>query len=509
MNAFSMLLALDRRSFAVPAHQVGADRRAVLEETYALAEHDVVVQSKDRHRPKLRTRALVCTLKEDPKDDDPRGAVERLIARIGDALGVSVRAEGEEQLIGAGFCDVGGVSVLFAARPTPVGAVRISWGRNADDLAEQAKFHEASQAYARALARLMSITGRTFKLCLGTAGVAMPEDDREDGHVRIYPNAHPPGEAIARNLREVYGLPIALNAPEIAANGPAIGRGIVLKDEAKVPVVQVLGRHVFVLFPILTNFNALTSVRIFDRAIAAALEAMGSPEAAGPEADPTPERLAEAATPWIAEWAESLDKASEQYRTEIRQFQEAIAIKQRFLRETEATAASVRDSAFVKRAKERLPDEFRTILALEGVASAAFVENGIQVVTGDLQIAWNGRRFAIGPLRVRVNALAKVTVWSEAPRHPDGIPHPHVDDFTSPCFGNAGERVAKLLADHRYGDAFAVIMSWLVRGYTHELARHKIEEWPEIAEDGSVIPVETVVIDSLAAELAGQEGIHA
>ncbi len=155
----------------------------------------------------------------------------------------------------------------------------------------------------------------------------------------------------------------------------------------------------------------------------------------------------------------------------------------------------------VQRVLDRVPQEFRRIQAMELVARFWTAEKGVHVATRDIVIERDGKRFLIGPLMIRMSNVAKVHVWSEDPKGPEGAPHPHVDHLEDPCFGNAGAKISKLLGDHRYADALEVILAWLTRGYSPELTLRKIEAWPEIDAEGNLVPkkpAETVIIEGFA-----------
>ena len=84
----------------------------------------------------------------------------------------------------------------------------------------------------------------------------------------------------------------------------------------------------------------------------------------------------------------------------------------------------------------------------------------------------------VGAYTIGISKFGEVSVWSERPLHPNGIPHPHIAKDGGPCFGNATDAITKAAANHKYYDAIFFILRWLKHGYTPELTAVKIEEWP-------------------------------
>lgn len=95
----------------------------------------------------------------------------------------------------------------------------------------------------------------------------------------------------------------------------------------------------------------------------------------------------------------------------------------------------------------------------------------------------------IGRYIIRIKATKKVSIWSKILTHPKKIPHPHIGQTGSICFGNIDLEVSKLIAENRNGELFELILSWLSEGYDATLADVKIEEWPIVGDESSVIDV--------------------
>ncbi len=368
---------------------------------------------------------------------------------------------------------------------------------------QRVNYKAALAAYEKILRRLHALYGNAFRLHLRYDGdVVYPEPTDAWGTINLFVNMRPPGDGMAVNRSEVFGLAIGSSA----SNGwvcqtPAHGVGTVVKDSKDVPVVQLVGRNAYLLAPLFNPFNQWSSERIFWRLMHAVFDGLkleAARIAAGPT-QPDLEDLAAEASKWVLNWADSVAALCDKTTQEVRNLRELLTMKSRELRELESARAFVEGNDFMQEAVARMPDDFRRIMAMPEVARVWVADGGIHVETKDIVIEHGERRFLIGPLVIRMSSVGHVHVWSDNPLGPDKAPHPHVDRYEDPCFGNAG-KFAKLLGEHRYADALETILAWLTRGYSPELTQRKIELWPEIDSQGKILPpepVETIEIDRL------------
>lgn len=397
------------------------------------------------------------------------------------------------------------ITVLPAFMPNETHArVRMVVSESLDKAINQhVNYKAALAAYEKILRRLHALYGNAFRLHLRYDGdVVYPEPTDAWGTINLFVNMRPPGDGMSVNRSEVFGLAIGSSA----SNGwvcqtPAHGVGTVVMDSKDVPVVQLVGRNAYLLAPLFSPFNEWSSEKIFWRFMRAVFDGLKLETAriaAGPT-QPDLEDLAAEASKWVLNWADSVAALLDKTQQEVRNLRELLTTKSRELRELESARAFIEGNDFMQEAVARMPDDFRRIMAMPEVARVWVADGGIHVETKDIVIEHGGRRFLIGPLVIRMSSVGHVHVWSDNPLGPDKAPHPHVDRYEDPCFGNAG-KFAKLLGEHRYADALETILAWLTHGYSPELTLRKIELWPEIDPQGKILPpepVETIGIDRL------------
>ena len=186
----------------------------------------------------------------------------------------------------------------------------------------------------------------------------------------------------------------------------------------------------------------------------------------------------------VGEWADSLVKVVRGEEAaairNIAEFQKLLteAIQQR--NRLKALVDTYEKSPFRTELAARLPREYQQIKKQPDVARVWILDGGLQVETRPIEAEWEGQRYALGAFVIRIGGTGAVTVWSEAPTHPDGLHHPHIGRSGVACFGNATALVAKLAGESRYSECFALVIRWLKTGYSPELAEARIEEWPVV-----------------------------
>jgi hypothetical protein len=233
-----------------------------------------------------------------------------------------------------------------------------------------------------------------------------------------------------------------------------------------------------------TSFDPRTGLILLDKLLALAWSGLS-----GVKRRPRTVKAARRSE-FVETMTRSVEGAVDQLRSEgsesdkrIAEYQLVLAQELRRKLEIETLLRAFLDSPRVSEAVASLPGQYRRIKAEPDVAKLAIVDGGLQVETKPLEIEYQGVRYDLGPFVIRVGRRGVVSIWSESPRHPGGVPHPHIAKDGGPCFGNATDAILKAGADHRYHDAVTLVLRWLKDGYSPQLASVKIEEWPKAGED--------------------------
>lgn len=348
--------------------------------------------------------------------------------------------------------------------------------------------YTAIAEYRPLLEMLARISGR--KIVFHAEGGAIRPPYPADGAIHIMTNAMPPGAISVRYANLAFGMKIGEDGLSYLANGPTKGRGVVLTDEYKEPLVQVLGDNWYLLIPTLSHYNT-TSVRIFERLLGLAWNAMreGKTAIAPPEAL-TKRAFTQAASAWTTDMDKVFDDTLRTNDDRIQKLQKELAEAIRTRKEWLNLKETYSKGPFIKETCKRLPKDFAAIAGQPEVARLSIVDDGLHVETKPLVAEHGGKRYALGAFVIRVGRRGSVSVWSENPTHPKGIPHPHIAKDGGPCYGNASDAIVQAAGEMRLADAVRYVLRWLTEGYTEKLAAVKIEEWPLVKTGGYAATIE-------------------
>ncbi len=360
---------------------------------------------------------------------------------------------------------------------------------------------DAHNSYDAILHRLASLYGVPFCLYPNEEGdVVYPEST--ESTINLYVNVRPPGEGGHERRKRVFGFEIGSGQPEgWVCVTPALGVGTVVYDR-DIPVVQVLGNSAYLLVPLFASYNEWTSDSIFWRLMKAVFDGLrAEKERQQTAAPPSPSLMAKEISSWTLSWEREMWILCSESAQRIDELRSALTREMRRFADFQLLLKSVRkDIPSDETITELLCKDVERMQAME-IAQVWLAEKGVHVLTKDVIITHNGRRYLIGPLLIRISSRATVRIWSDQPLGPKKKPHPHVDGYEIPCFGNASLRITTLLSQHRYADALETILAWLVLGYSAETTLDPIEGWPEIAPNGEVVPptpVETLEISGIS-----------
>jgi hypothetical protein len=353
-----------------------------------------------------------------------------------------------------------------------------------EDLFSDGPYQEAREVTRKVLLNFYRATGWGVRFHYGQIPYVGPHEAEPD-LLHVHSNSAPAGSRVTRDMKRLFGYPLSGNLQTWGISVPSTGRGRFIKDAQDQSAALLIAHDLFVLYPVLTAYHGEDSQRLLHTIMAAAWKLLQEkPGRQRPKANA--KTFAEAASKWTGRWTEIGERQVEAIQLKIEAAQRQLAEARREMILWNAVTEAVQQTS-ITNTTDRFPTEFRRIMRLPGVRAIEVDDEGFQWHTEPIVVAHAGRRYRIGPLTVRIGQDSDVTAWSEKPLHPDGIPHPHISEFATTCFGNVANAISKLLAAFRFADAVELIMRWLRDGYSAELARHKVEEWPldEEATDGA------------------------
>lgn len=304
--------------------------------------------------------------------------------------------------------------------------------------------------------------------------------------IHIFVKARPPGDADpdGRYFAEVFGLPIDKDGKSARVANPTRGRGILVLDDDKKPLAQILGKNFYSLIPLYWNFDPVRSPIIFEKLLALIWDTYrtGSKEkkariAKGME-------FLEITSRWVGRKGVLIKKEISEIDEKIQSLQkdlaEALCLKK--IRVT--VLESFLSSSFVEESLNRLSEDFKKIRLLSGIEKISIVDEGIHVETGPIVISEKGKNYMIADsFTIRLSESGRIAIWTESSHHPKGIPHPHINQVSSPCLGNATNAIIQAVSEYRHFDTINYILRWLKEGYTPALAAVKVDEWPRMEEE--------------------------
>jgi hypothetical protein len=371
-----------------------------------------------------------------------------------------------------------------------------------DDLV--AAYRTTIRLDCRTLGRLSRATGLRIRYCTSRHVIQPPYPDEPDV-VHVLLGLRPPGHfrTFSVKVRELFGRKAWSDGEERMVHGPTQWRGRTIASGGT-PLFQVIGRNYYQI-PLLLSDHS----NVFERsAIWDGLMAIMAEDILRPPSDATPSGAddVEAAARAMAdgrsdELRERVRRANDDLERLQREFTEKLREREERIRSLKALE---RDAVGVG---ERCRDDIARLRPMDGVEDVRIdPEDGLLVTTGPIVIERDGRRYDLGPFRIHLAADGDVAVWSEAPRHPKGHHHPHVDRVSLECFGDVTLAVAKLATGYRFADAVALIMRWL-RSYRPETTLIPLEEFPsEPIAKGDARETKPAPEPLAAAQAAGSQG---
>jgi hypothetical protein len=354
-------------------------------------------------------------------------------------------------------------------------------GSSETTLSEQREHGRTAEIYRPLLETCSRLTGEQIYFHVNK-GQIVPPFPITDGILHLVPGATPPGERGTQWLQYAFGHRIQKDLEWVSCQRATRGRGITITDGDKRPIVQIVGRTVYALFPLISFYHGRESQRSFAEMLRASYNRL-SQETGGSAPDvPTPRVRRKDVLAALRFHAEDTPRHWEQRLEEV---EREIGLAQDRLRHHMALRAEMRaikqgfeESDRFKGTLARLSEDSDLLLKHPLVARVFGHDEGLHVETTLIVATYEDARYELGRFQVRIGLDNKPSVWAIETRHPQGIPHPHLLHNGTPCFGTATDAILEAGADLRFADCFLNILRWLAEGYAPETAGARIGEWP-------------------------------
>lgn len=334
------------------------------------------------------------------------------------------------------------------------------------------------RADTEVIGRFSRVTGLRMRYCLGQY-IVQPPLPPEEGTLNMFISARPPGNFrhFSQKAKEIFGCKLWSDGETRMVHGPTAWRGRLISAEG-VPLFQIVGGSVYNLVLVLSdNSNTFDRSKLWE-AMLSLLARDLAPAASSAEAPEAPieEEPEDCVRAMAKKRSEDLRAKLGKLDFELGDLQRKFAEK---LRERDDQAISLKAlERGISEAVERSAGDFTRIRAMKDlVVLHTDREEGLMVETVPIALERDGRRYDLGPFRIHISPEGHVAVWSEAPKHPEGHHHPHIDKTSLECFGNITLAVAKYATSYRFADALEIIVRWL-RSYRPETTLMPLEEFP-------------------------------
>lgn len=309
----------------------------------------------------------------------------------------------------------------------------------------------------------------------------------QDGMFHIFSKSRPPGDAETetRYVNKAFGMKIAEAGNFLYSAHPTKGRGILVFDDEKGNLAQILGKNFYFLIPIFWNFDSARPCKdIFEKILIRTWDTYRANLNKKKDSEPAEEsEFVEMAKTWIGKKSDFFKKKLKENEEKTQQLQKELLKCISVQKETTALLDTFSSSSYIRESLERLPGDFEKISHLPEVAKVSLVDEGLHVETGKITINHGGVDYLIADsYTIRLNKKGEISIWTETSHHKENVAHPHIGRLDNICFGNATMAILKASGEHRIFDTINYLLRWMTVGYTHVLATHKVTEWPTVEE---------------------------
>lgn len=314
------------------------------------------------------------------------------------------------------------------------------------------------------------------------ADTARPPLPDKRNLINIYPWSYPPGYSRSKYVHHAFGWPIdTKDGSGVMTFSGTPGRGEFVGDGEN-DLVQMIGNNWYLLFCVADFYNNVSTIKILERVLSMTLlhyqKLQDGKRATNKGIRLNRQKFVEATKEWVNYLENNIAKAIQDKEKEIEDLRNTLAIKERGLFDLK----QVKEAVVLKKSKEDLSgslgSQWRRIRSNPRISGLSLAGDTINITTFPVDVSHNGEVRTLGRYCIGVHNTGEFYIYSLDRFHPEGVPHPHINEHGTPCFGNASSAIVNAFREHRYADAIDYLIIWLFDGYEENLALHKITEWP-------------------------------
>ncbi len=379
-------------------------------------------------------------------------------------------------------CDMGAGRILLVTAKAPtVESVHLDKELGIDRAGEEG-FETMLAGDLMFLEMFSRATGMRVRYC-HNGNLIQPPIPAPDDTIVLFAHARPPGFVTHTDLgvKTLHGLSLWKDGETRYVRYPTRGRGRVVEADGT-PAFQVLGNNYYQVC--LTHsevhhpFNRAVVFSLLLGDIMKDLDALAEGEVDGLSEERGRKAFVAFAETQATKQLTRLRKEVAKEQLLIDTLQDELAKMLQKQRDLAIQMNALANSTFQEELRKRLPKELADLKRIPGYVDVAIVDDGVHLTTECITLEHEGQRYPMGVFTVRLDPQSgKVDVWTDAPLHPDGHHHPHVERRSLACYGNVTLAILKSMAAYRYKDAAETVIHWL-RSYNAATTLYPITEWP-------------------------------
>lgn len=313
-------------------------------------------------------------------------------------------------------------------------------------------------------------------------GPAFSPYPKNDTRLHLVIGASPPGSTDTLERLHLCGILMNDRGAWIQSCGPAMGYGVVVKDDKHEVAGQIVGNTFYLFIPSPENLNRALffsgqGIELFSRVLALMWNAY-----ADDAPEPVPALIAGAAEyekfvkqnlsvyPLVQRI--KIEEIDDEIKEILGRYRDKLNLKRVLLAAEKAYQATIDNG-------KDYAAEWSIIAGHLLVASVSSMGSAIMVETKWIVHEFDGSHYRLGRYMIRKPVGVPVSMWAIETAHPKRVPHPHISSHGVVCFGNATLAIEEANSEMRTADEMDLILRWLSEGYNPALAMAAIEQWPK------------------------------
>jgi len=314
-------------------------------------------------------------------------------------------------------------------------------------------------------------------------GPSFPPYAKNDANLHLVVGASPPGNRETLERQTICGILLNDRGAYVQGRGPALGYGIIVRDDQKGIVSQIIGNTFYLFIPTIENLNralffGTQGIELFTRVLALTWNVY-----ADNAAEPTPAPIASAKeytslmqgnlSLYSKVQRRSIEEVDEELQEALRNYRDKLNLKRILLAAEKAYLA-------IAEANSDFDRDWKILKSHPLIAQVGTLDDTLFIETKWIIHEFEGTKYKLGRYMIRKPIGVPSGIWALETPHPDRIPHPHISAHGIVCYGNATQAIEEAVGEMRTVDELELILRWLSEGYSPSLAMAHIEQWPTV-----------------------------